>query len=383
MPDVVEKKTELFFQEGSSDKVYAAELVLHDDGSYSVKVQWGRRNAGTNTGNKAVRVEKAAAIKVFDRLLREKTNKGYQEITAEVAPAEVAPPEGEGSGSKSGNKNRPMVGPKAQLLNPIDDDELDEFLDDDAWIAQQKIDGIRILSTIQEKKILPTNRDGQESDNVSDDLLAGLDALPEGTIVDGEVLNGTYWLFDVLRIGDRDVTTEGVVVRWKLLDDEISPGLSGDVQILPLITGKKAKRALYEKMVKEAAEGLVFKHKDAPYKGGRPSSGGHQRKHKLIKACDVIITENAGNAYTMVVLDTAKGGKRFVVGKVFAGTTNETRAQLDALLSEGEEPVCEVKYLYATDDDQLYQPVFVRLRTDKDGTGCTRAQLKKTNKKVH
>jgi len=380
MTDVVEKKTELFFQEGSSDKLYTAEFVVHDDGSCSVKVSWGRRGAGLNTGNKAVRVARAAAVKVFDRLLREKTNKGYEVITDDVAPADVAPPEGEGSASKGGNPKRPIVGPKAQLLNPIDDDEADTFIDDDDWVAQQKLDGIRILSIVQETRILPTNRDGQESDNVSAELLSGLDSLPHGTIVDGEVIGSTYWLFDVLKVGDRDVASLGVVDRWIVLDEEISPGLSGDIQVLPLVRGKKAKRALYNKMVKEGAEGLVFKKHDAPYKGGRPASGGPQRKHKLIKACDVIITENAGNAYTMVVLD---GGKRFVVGKVFAGTSNESRKELDTLLAEGEEPVCEVKYLYATDDDQLYQPVFVRLRTDKGGDGCTRAQLKKTNKTVH
>jgi bifunctional non-homologous end joining protein LigD len=384
MPDVVEKRTELFFQEGNSDKVYRAELVVHDDGSCSVKVQWGRRGGGLNTGNKAVRVDRAAAQKTFDRLLREKTNKGYQEITDGVAPAAVAPPEGEGSGSKTGNKQRPKVGPRAQLLNPIDDDECAALLDDDDWVAQQKLDGIRILCTVQGDRVLPTNRDGQESDNVPAALLAGLEALPEGSIVDGEVVGDGYWLFDVLRVGDRDVTGAGVVARWHILDDELSPGLSGAVQVLPVAVGTRAKRALYQRLVGQCAEGLVFKHKDAPYRAGRPASGGQQRKHKLLKSCDVIVSENSGNAYTMVVLDAGAGGavKRFVVGKVFAGTTNQTRQQLDALLADGEEPVCEVQYLYATDDDQLFQPVFVRLRDDKDGAGCTRAQLKKTDRTV-
>ena len=40
MADVVEKRTELFFQEGSSDKLYCAELIVHDDGSCTVKVEW-------------------------------------------------------------------------------------------------------------------------------------------------------------------------------------------------------------------------------------------------------------------------------------------------------------------------------------------------------
>ncbi len=45
MADVVEKHTELFFQEGSSDKLYTATLVVHDDGSCSVQVVWGRRGS--------------------------------------------------------------------------------------------------------------------------------------------------------------------------------------------------------------------------------------------------------------------------------------------------------------------------------------------------
>jgi predicted DNA-binding WGR domain protein len=110
MTDVVEKRTELFFQEGSSDKVYNAELIVHDDGSCSVRVEWGRRGTGLASGSKAVRVERAAAVKVLDRLVREKTNKGYQVITADVAPAAVAPPEGQGSGSKAGNPSAPWSG---------------------------------------------------------------------------------------------------------------------------------------------------------------------------------------------------------------------------------------------------------------------------------
>jgi bifunctional non-homologous end joining protein LigD len=383
MADVVDNTVELFFQEGNSDKLYIAEVIVHDDGTCSVRVQWGRRGSSLSVGNKAVRVSRAAADKTLDKLVREKTNKGYQHITADTAPAAVAPPEGEGSGSKAGNKKRPQVGPKAQLLNPIDDDELDRFLHDDGWVAQQKLDGIRILATVLSDRVLPTNRDGQQSDTVDAAVLAGLDALEVGTIVDGEVIGDRYWVFDVLKVGERDVTSLGVVERWQILDDELSPGFSGNIEVLPLREGTAHKRALYEQMVAQSAEGLVFKQRHAPYTAGRPSSGGPQRKHKLVKACDVIVTENAGNAYTMVVLDTVAGKvKRHVVGKVFAGTTNGTRAWLDALLADGEEPVCEVKYLYATDDDQLYQPVFVRVRDDKSASGCTRSQLQKTNKAV-
>ena len=92
------REIELFFQEGSSDKVYTASIV-EDGGAYTVKVAWGRRGSTLNEGAKAVRVALAAAQRKFDALVREKTNKGYQQVTAEVRPAAVAPPVGEGSGS--------------------------------------------------------------------------------------------------------------------------------------------------------------------------------------------------------------------------------------------------------------------------------------------
>ena len=56
--------------------------------------------------------------------------------------------------------------------------------------------------------------------------------------------------------------------------------------------------------------------------------------------------------------------------------------ELKDRLSRGERPVAEVKYLYATDDEQLFQPVFVRIRDDKDAKLCVRAQLAKTNRAV-
>jgi len=68
---------------------------------------------------------------------------------------------------------------------------------------------------------------------------------------------------------------------------------------------------------------------------------------------------------------------------VFSGTTNESRAELDERLAAGEQPVAEVRYLYATEDEQLFQPVFVRLREDKPAQDCKLDQLEKTRRDVH
>lgn len=373
------KAIALFFQEGTSDKVYLARIVETSPGKHDVEVEWGRRGITLNKGKKAVGVSLEAAEKTYAKLVREKTGKGYEVISDDKKPAPVAPPEGEGSGSKVQGK-RARVGRVAQLLNAVGEEALDCLLTDDAMVAQQKLDGVRVLVHVGET-LIATNRAGQAT-QVAEDILLGLAHLPRGTVVDGEVVpDGTrskYWLFDVLAVGAEDVSGLGYVERWSRLDGDVEPGLFGPIAVLPVSAGRE-KRALLESLRASRAEGIVFKRKDAPYTAGRPASGGSQLKHKFVKTADVVIVENAGNAYRMTVYDD---GKPFDVGKVFAGTTNTSRKELDAMLARGETPVAEVKYLYATDDDQLYQPVFVRTRDDKEPEECLRAQLAHTSRRV-
>src|SRR4051794_14630981 len=95
------RSVRLFFQEGSSDKVYHANLFDEGEGRFTVEVEWGRRGSTLNKGRKAVRVARAEADRAFERLVREKANKGYEPISDDKQPAAVAPPEGEGSGSRA------------------------------------------------------------------------------------------------------------------------------------------------------------------------------------------------------------------------------------------------------------------------------------------
>jgi len=377
----VKKSIELFFQEGTSDKLYHARIVETAPGKHDVEVEWGRRGSSLNKGKKAVGVTLDAAEKTYAKLVREKTGKGYQEIAGDVKPAVVAPPEGQGSGSKV-QGTRAKVGRVAQLLNAIEEEAVERLLADDAVIAQQKLDGVRVLVHVGES-LVATNRAGQATE-IARDVIAGLEHLPRGTIVDGEVVphegGHKYWLFDVLSVGGEDVTKRGYVERWECLEGDLEPGIFGPIEILPFAATTKDKRALLSRLRASKAEGIVFKQKQAPYTPGRPASGGAQLKHKFVKSADVVIVENAGNAYRMIVHDDR--GKAFDVGRVFAGTTNASRRELDERLARGEQPVCEVKYLYATDDDQLYQPVFVRVRDDKDPDACVRAQLKHTSRAV-
>lgn len=378
MSNVV-KRIELFFQEGSSDKVYNASIVEDDDGTFAVDVEWGRRGAPPSKGRKAQQVTRAVADKTFDKLVREKTGKGYEVVSDSTGPAAVAPPQGEGSGTKGGASLRAKLGPAAQLMNPIDDDEADAFINDAAWGAQQKLDGNRVLLHVTDARRFGTNRNGQET-SVPTDVLDGADSLPDGTILDGELIAGTYHVFDVLKVGDDDVTTRPYRERYERLSDELEPGFSGPLELVALATSTKEKRALHDKLYAASAEGIVFKKLDAPYTSGRPASAGSQRKLKFTKSADVVIVENAGNAYRMVMKD---GANWFDVGKVFSGSTNESRAAIDAALKKGQRVVAEVRYLYATSTFQLFQPVLVRTRDDKADVDCLKSQLQQTSKDIH
>ena len=369
----------LFFQEETSDKLYNAQIV-EVDGLYSVTVQWGRRGRKLSEGHKALRVPLEQAQKAFDKVIRQKKRKGYEVWTDTVKPAAVAPAQGLGSGSRAGIHRRVRLGGEAQLLNPIAASAVEGMLTDDGVLAQQKLDGkrvvVHVLDTVQ-----AANRRG-ESTTLDPSISAALSHLPAGTILDGELVPGddgpTYWVFDLLAHANDDLTTMTYAQRSARLAS-LGNSLTTPIALVGSATTTDEKRALLARLEKNHAEGIVFKHTAAPYTPGRPASGGTQLKHKFIKTADVIITANTGNAYQMAVMD---GTTLREVGKVFAGTTNASRKQLDAALAAGTQPIAEVRYLYATETDILYQPVYARERSDKTAEECTLSQLVHTNRGV-
>jgi bifunctional non-homologous end joining protein LigD len=71
------ERAELYFRQGSSDKVYHLQLENTQD-RWSVQAQWGRRGSALQSDSKVSDTTYEDAKRVYDRLLREKTGKGYQ-----------------------------------------------------------------------------------------------------------------------------------------------------------------------------------------------------------------------------------------------------------------------------------------------------------------
>ena len=72
------RKTRLWFCEGSSDKVYIAEVVQRGDGYYEVRGHWGRRGKTMQSQVKSVHVTEWQATAAYQGLVSQKVEKGYR-----------------------------------------------------------------------------------------------------------------------------------------------------------------------------------------------------------------------------------------------------------------------------------------------------------------
>ena len=72
-----QERMSLYYRQGSSDKVYHAQLD-QVDGGFVVNFQFGRRGSTLQSGTKTpVPVPYDRAKKVYDKLVAEKKGKGY------------------------------------------------------------------------------------------------------------------------------------------------------------------------------------------------------------------------------------------------------------------------------------------------------------------
>ena len=233
------KRIELFFQEQPSDKVYNVELVQTKKG-WTVHVEWGRRGSNLQKGTKAVDASLEAAEKAFDKVVRQKLRKGYEEHTDDNKPASVAPPKGEGSASKAGIHTRAKVGVAAQLLNNVGAGKLEKIFADRSYWAQQKFDGKRVLVHIEEDGVLMTNREGQETSLEKKVADALWEIAPVGTIFDGELVSSTYWVFDLLAWGTSDLRKQEYLYRYAQLKQVEIPK---HVELVPPRTSAQSARS--------------------------------------------------------------------------------------------------------------------------------------------
>jgi len=368
------ERVELYCKEGSSDKVYIAELV-ESGVKYAVNFQYGRRGSTLNIGSKtASPVEYAEAKKIFDKLVKEKVGKGYKAASMPAGPAAAA----------IVTTQNEDTGYRAQLLNEIPEEKVDELIADDRFCAQEKWDGRRIavgnkpeglkipgLNLDKVSGLFVCNKKGQ-SKAYTDRLKKAAGAIKAETfIIDGESIGDKVHAFDYL-----GAATTGLAYKTTYYDRYMQlMGLLGDskqTDIVLVYTAFSAqeKRDLYEKLKKEGREGIVFKRIDAPYTPGRPNKGGDQFKFKFWSDISAVVEKvNAGKR--SVALYVFDKNRQVSIGNVTIPPNKDIPAPGD---------VVDIKYLYAYPREggggTLYQPIYRDKRDDVDAAECKVGRIK-------
>jgi len=339
----------LYFKQGSSDKVYQASIEPQD-GKYVVNFAYGRRGTTLQTGTKTSSpVDYEAAKAIYDKLVKEKTGKGYT-------------PGADGTPYKNNDKQSTGILP--QLLNPIEEAHLPRFIRDPAWWLQQKFDGKRLLIQKHDGIVTGINKLGL-SVAVPSTVENAAKVFAYDFIIDGEAVGDVLYAFDLLSMDGKMVTERAYTDRYLHLLNLLAPGQQQHIKFVESAYMPKQKREMLDRLRDQNAEGVVFKNLLAPYTPGRPASGGSQFKFKFCESASFIVGK--------------VNGKRSVSLKLFDGTDlvsvgNVTIPPNKQIPKPNE--VVEVRYLYAFRGGSIFQPVYQWSRDDIKQEECSVDQLK-------
>jgi bifunctional non-homologous end joining protein LigD len=357
------KSIKLYFREGSSDKVYNASLEKQI-GGWVVNFSYGRRGTALQSGTKTpTPIDYDKALKVYTKLVAEKTGKGYQEEGGSGSSGPATPTLSASLPSKD-------TGLRPQLLNEITEQEVEKYITDPNWCAQEKFDGKRRMLLKEGLRVVATNRKGLVT-FPSDKITSAVAKLTDGDLtLDGEDMGDYVMVFDILKLGHKDLSKEGFKDRDKELKALIKPGINELKTVYTAYTTGE-KRMLYEKLKKHNAEGIVFKHTKSKYVPGRPNSYGYQLKFKFVTTASCIVTEisDVKKSISLAVYD--ENGELKPVG-----SATVYPSQITPPVGS----VVEVRYLYYFKNGSLFQPVLIGTgdvtRDDIDPEACVIGQLK-------
>jgi len=341
----------LYYREGSSDKIYQASIAQRGDG-YIVQFAYGRRGTTLQTGTKTpTPVPYEQAKKIYDKLIAEKTSKGY-------TPGE------DGTPYQHTDREQQNTGILPQLLNEIGEIQVQRFIDDPEFCSQEKFDGRRLILRKEGHAIDGINRRGLMC-GIPSVLVKEVRDIPGDCLIDGESIGEAFWAFDLLSLHGRDLRSQPYRDRLFALAQVIS-GDFGFIKLAETAASIPEKTSLLERMKLENREGVVFKRLDAMYSPGRPAFGGSQFKFKLHTTGSFVV--GGINARRSVSLTLSDGDEVVPAGNVTIPPNHRVPAV---------GTVVEVRYLYAfRESGCIYQPIFLGERPDITPAECRVTQLK-------
>jgi len=361
------ESTTLTFRDDRSDKVYKATIEKCDEG-YTVNCSWGRRGSAMQSATQTKDpVSLAMATKIYEKKIKEKTNKGYRILGHSYRISEMVDFFNKNDTIPVANTTNPL-NPQCNLLNPVDDDHLESLMMNNKWVMQEKMDGVRLMI----KRNNPTefigySRTGREV-AVPLNIVEALQLLGAPYFfMDGELVGDVYYAFDLIET-HIPIQNQDYNLRKSNLASILSQSkpTSSVVCVKDFITLEEKSKE-FKRIKDEGGEGVVFKKIAATYQVSRPSSGGDYLKFKFYKTCSAIVSKiNDRRSVGLSLCNT--GYKSTPIG-------NCTIPVNHPIPNEG--AVVDVRYLYARlPSHALYQPSYLGERSDIRPWECVLSQLK-------
>lgn len=280
----------------------------------------------------------------------------------------------------------------------------EKLVGDPLWVGEEKFDGTRYLAAVTRSGIRIISRRGIEKTDRLPKLVAELDLfrttgkLPIGSILDGEVVAGSfsetislvnslgsrgvdasasyhYMVFDILRYGKDWLLERPLFERRAVLERILGvPGFRWAItQLTPQFKSYEAERYL-EDIWGAGGEGIILKHVMGEYHQGKRSR--LWIKVKAIQTADGVITgfTSGEGKYSDTIgaikIGQYRNGKFIKQITKISGMTDDLRYELGSNQEMYMGKVVEFAYQNKTDESYRH-PRFKRFRDDKPARECT------------
>jgi bifunctional non-homologous end joining protein LigD len=264
------------------------------------------------------------------------------------------------------------------LADSIEPTSLPQYVANDRFAFQQKVDGERVLIRVTpEGAVIPLDRRGEpKAKGLPSGVRKALGSLTEGPwLLDGELLGDELWLFDIALAGDLILSTSSYRYRHSVLQALMLSWRPKSVRFLPTAWTPEDKVALVRAVLEAGGEGIIVRDTEGRYMAGRRAPV--LLKAKFVKTMDVVVTGRGCDGKDNLSIAVYDQGRLVDLGTVTA------MAGDGPTLQPGQ--VCEVRYLYANlspEGPRLVQVTLPKLRTDKVPHECTLDQAKWLNRTV-
>jgi len=248
----------------------------------------------------------------------------------------------------------------AEFIEPMDCTPVSKLIDGPEWVYEIKLDGYRAIAVRNNRGVSLFSRRHKSFNRQYPYLVAALGDLPEGTVVDGEVVaideSGRpnfnllqsfrsqasrirYFIFDMLVCNSRDLTRLPLDERRKRMKSILKPR-SDRVRIAEQFA--TSARDMLGAVRQQQLEGVVAKRKDSVYEPGKRT--GSWVKFRIHRAQELVIGGFIPGSHGLdsIIVGYYRGTELVYVARVRNGFVPATRRQVHEQLK----PLVSAKCLF-------------------------------------